>query len=395
MAYAQGSARRGKSEQRMLKQATAKTARTGSLARLHAVNRAVGDLRRGDAVLLRHGDDAALIQAAETIDDAGLARAAAWTGSPAQLATTRRRAVALDLAPAETASAATVVLNLPADVDAIFLNELADPTVVRQVPSPPIALEDAPAHSIATAAIELAKLARLLPAVALFAIETRLGAVLARREGIVELSVASIEEHRSVLARGLRRVADARVPLADAENARIVAFRPDDGGIDHLAIVIGNPQGPGPVLTRIHSECFTGDLLGSLRCDCGEQLRGAIRAIAEAGDGIVIYLAQEGRGIGLVNKLRAYRLQDTGFDTVDANEQLGFEADERVYQPAAEILRQLGFDSIRLLTNNPAKFEGVQRYGIAVTERVSLSFTANDHNRHYLQTKQAKSGHLL
>jgi GTP cyclohydrolase II len=379
----------------MLKQASVKSGRTGSLARLHAVNRAVGDLRRGGAVLLRDGECAALIQAAETIDDEGLARAGAWTGSRAQLATTRRRAVALDLAPLETASARTVVLTLPADVDATFLNELADPTVVRQVPAPPIALEDAPEHSIAAASIELAKLARLLPAVALFPIETRLGALLARREGIVELSVASVAEHRSVLALGLRRVADARVPLADAENARIVAFRPDDGGTDHLAILIGEPQGSEPVLTRIHSECFTGDLLGSLRCDCGEQLRGAIRAIAEAGSGVLVYLAQEGRGIGLVNKLRAYRLQDTGFDTVDANEQLGFEADERVYQPAAEILRQLGFDRIRLLTNSPDKIAAVQRYGITVTEHVPHAFTANDHNRFYLKTKQVKSGHLF
>jgi GTP cyclohydrolase II len=365
------------------------------LARLHAVNRAVGDLRRGDAVLLRDGEQAALILAAETIDDAALARAETSTGSKAQLATTRRRAVALDLAVAETASAAPVVLTLPDTADALFINELADPTAMRQMPAPSIALEDAPVQGIAAAAIELAKLARLLPAVALFSIETRLGTLLARREGIVELSVGTVAEHRSVLAKGQRRVADARVPLADAENARIVAFRPDDGGIDHLAILIGEPQGPGPVLTRIHSECFTGDLLGSLRCDCGEQLRSAIRAIAQAGSGVVIYLAQEGRGIGLVNKLRAYRLQDSGFDTVDANEQLGFEADERVYQPAAEILRLLGFDRIRLLTNNPDKVDAVQRHGITVTERVPDVVAPNDHNRFYLATKRAKSGHLF
>ena len=379
----------------MLKPVLAKPGRSGSLARLHAVNRAVGDLRRGDAVLLRDGEQAALILAAETIDDAALARAETSTGSKAQLATTRRRAVALDLAVAETASAAPVVLTLPDTADALFINELADPTAMRQMPAPSIALEDAPVQGIAAAAIELAKLARLLPAVALFSIETRLGTLLARREGIVELSVGTVAEHRSVLAKGQRRVADARVPLADAENARIVAFRPDDGGIDHLAILIGEPQGPGPVLTRIHSECFTGDLLGSLRCDCGEQLRSAIRAIAQAGSGVVIYLAQEGRGIGLVNKLRAYRLQDSGFDTVDANEQLGFEADERVYQPAAEILRLLGFDRIRLLTNNPDKVDAVQRHGITVTERVPDVVAPNDHNRFYLATKRAKSGHLF
>ena len=150
-------------------------------------------------------------------------------------------------------------------------------------------------------------------------------------------------------------MADAAVPLAGAEQARIVAFRPDDGGMEHLAIIIGTPQPDQPLLLRLHSECFTGDLLGSLRCDCGEQLRGAIQAMAEAGAGIVLYLMQEGRGIGLVNKLRAYTLQDRGADTLDANEQLGFDADERVYLPAAQMLHHLGFRKVRLMTNNPQK----------------------------------------
>jgi GTP cyclohydrolase II len=379
----------------MSTEAKVKPGPPGSLARLHAVNRAVGDLRRGDAVLLRDGETAALIQAAETICDDSLARARSWTGARPLLATTRRRAVALGLAPAETAYAATVVLRPEPDVDAALPNELADPIAVRQAPLPPIVLEEVPQRGIPTAAIELAKLARLLPAVVLLPIGTRSGTLIARREGIGELAVETVDQHRTVLAKGLRRVTDARVPLADAENARIVAFRPDDGGIDHLALLIGEPAGPGPVLVRIHSECFTGDLLGSLRCDCGQQLRGAIRAIAAAGSGIVIYLAQEGRGIGLVNKLRAYRLQDAGFDTVDANEQLGFEADERVYQPAAEILRLLGFDQVRLLTNNPDKVAAVERHGIAVTERVPLVFSANEHNHSYLETKRARSGHLF
>ena len=154
---------------------------------------------------------------------------------------------------------------------------------------------------------------------------------------------------------GLTRVAEARVPLADAEDARLIAFRPGDGGTEHLAILIGAPDPAAPVLVRLHSACFTGDVLASLRCDCGDQLRGAIAAIAEAGGGVLLYLAQEGRGIGLVNKLRAYQLQDAGFDTVDANEQLGFDADERVYLPAAEMLRQLGFGTVRLLDQQPRK----------------------------------------
>jgi GTP cyclohydrolase II len=146
---------------------------------------------------------------------------------------------------------------------------------------------------------------------------------------------------------------------------------------------------------RLHSECFTGDLLGSLRCDCGDQLRGAIAEIARAGSGVLLYLAQEGRGIGLVNKLRAYQLQDDGFDTVDANEQLGFDADERVYLPAAEMLRQLGFERVRLLTNNPEKVAAMTRCGIGVVERVPHVFPANGHNERYLRTKATRSGHWL
>jgi len=201
--------------------------------------------------------------------------------------------------------------------------------------------------------------------------------------------------YQAAAARSLKIVGEARVPLAGAEQARIVAFRPSDGGTEHLAIIIGEPPRDRPVLTRLHSECFTGDLLGSLRCDCGDQLRGAIAEIGRHGHGILLYLAQEGRGIGLVNKLRAYRLQDSGADTFDANHQLGFDADERVYLPAAEMLRQLGFGEVRLMTNNPAKVEGLVHCGIAVVERVSHVFPANGHNERYLETKAAKFGHLF
>jgi GTP cyclohydrolase II len=192
----------------------------------------------------------------------------------------------------------------------------------------------------------------------------------------------------------LRPVSQARLPLGAAD-AQLIAFRSGAGSPEHLAMIIGQPERDQPILTRLHSECFTGDLLGSLRCDCGDQLRGAIAMMAAVGNGILLYLAQEGRGIGLVNKLRAYALQDQGLDTIDANRALGFDPDERFYQPAAEMLRQLGFTQIRLMTNNPDKVAALTRYGIVIVERVPLSFPSNVHNEAYLHTKAVRSGHFL
>jgi len=220
----------------------------------------------------------------------------------------------------------------------------------------------------------------------------------ALRNDLLLVEAGDIFQYERTAARTLSAVSEANVPLLDAHDTRVIAFRPLDGGLEHLAIVIGTPQSGDDapsVLTRIHSECFTGDLLGSLRCDCGDQLRGAINEIAKAGGGVLLYMAQEGRGIGLVNKLRAYELQDRGFDTIDANEQLGFDADERVYLPAVQMLRQLGFHRIRLMTNNPAKVSALAACGLDVTDRVPHAFPSNEHNQIYLNTKAAKGGHLL
>ncbi|MBM3523651.1 MAG: GTP cyclohydrolase II, partial [Alphaproteobacteria bacterium] len=236
------------------------------------------------------------------------------------------------------------------------------------------------------AALSLAKLSGLMPMI-----------VVARdampRGDVPAVSIEDVEGFAEASARWLTQVADARVPLAEAEEARLIAFRPWGGGPEHLAIVIGTPDASRPVLTRIHSSCFTGDLLGSLRCDCGDQLRGAIRAIAAEGAGIVVYLPQEGRGIGLVNKLRAYALQDAGFDTIDANTHLGFAPDERSYAAAGEILRRLGISRIRLLTNNPGKGEALAGFGVDVVERVKLAFPSNPYNAAYLRTKAVRDGH--
>ncbi|WP_372841129.1 GTP cyclohydrolase II, partial [Phaeovulum sp.] len=185
------------------------------------------------------------------------------------------------------------------------------------------------------------------------------------------------------------------LPMAAAEAGRLHVFRPDDGGEEHYAIEIGVPSRDAPVLTRLHSACFTGDVLGSLKCDCGSQLAAALAAMATEGAGVLLYLNQEGRGIGLANKMRAYSLQDQGFDTVEANHRLGFEDDERDFRLGAAILKELGFSSVRLLTNNPAKVKMLAANGITVAERVPLQVGRTRHNAAYLATKAAKSGHLM
>jgi GTP cyclohydrolase II len=193
----------------------------------------------------------------------------------------------------------------------------------------------------------------------------------------------------------MEEVVSARVPLVASSAGRVHVFRPDDGGEEHYAIEIGRPDRDKPVLARLHSACFTGDVLGSLKCDCGPQLRAALAQMGEEGAGVLLYLNQEGRGIGLANKMRAYSLQDQGFDTVEANHRLGFEDDERDFRIGAEILRKLGFGAVRLLTNNPRKIAMMESCGLTVTERVPLKVGETPQNSAYLHTKATKSGHLL
>jgi GTP cyclohydrolase II len=188
-------------------------------------------------------------------------------------------------------------------------------------------------------------------------------------------------------------VISAKVPLEVSQAGRLHIFAV--GGEEHYAVEIGSPSRSAPVLTRLHSACFTGDLLGSLKCDCGHQLRAALSAMGEEGEGVLLYLNQEGRGIGLANKMRAYSLQDQGFDTVEANHRLGFEDDERDFRIGSAILKQMGFSRVRLMTNNPAKVGMLQANGIEVTERVPLRVGRNPTNDKYLTTKAKKSGHLL
>ena len=192
----------------------------------------------------------------------------------------------------------------------------------------------------------------------------------------------------------VQRLTSARIPTVDGEFELILYGNTRDDE-DHLALVYGQPSTDEDVLVRIHSECFTGDVLGSLRCDCGEQLNTSMRLVAENGSGVILYLRQEGRGIGLLDKLRAYNLQDEGYDTVEANRMLGHGADERDYSIGAHILSNLDIDTIRLLTNNPEKIEALEEYGISVAERVPLQPHMNQHNTRYLRTKVERMRHLL
>jgi len=374
---------------------------------LAAVERALAELRRGGIVVLRDDDGGGgLVIAAESCGPRALQRLQGLAQQAPVLVTTRRRAEAIGMEiPPHIAGGMgetnkPITLDLPEGVPADVIlqpheTEQAGRHAALRYLSRPVASH---APLIAQTAIELAKLARLLPAVVLGPLTSdpkNKRRDWARDQDLVYVDATDVLGYEESAARNLQQVAQANVPLEGAENARILAWRPSDGGKEHLAIVVGEINPTEPVLIRLHSECFTGDLLGSLRCDCGVQLRGAIAEIAKRGSGVLLYLAQEGRGIGLVNKLRAYELQDDGFDTIDANEQLGFDADERIYAPAATMLARMGIKRVRLMTNNPQKISQLERYGIEVAERVAHSFPANGHNENYLRTKAERAGHML
>jgi GTP cyclohydrolase II len=346
--------------------------------------RARADLRIGLPVILRDQDRLLLMLSVETLSADRLQGLALLGGTP-HLAITDRRAGTLK-ARAYDGDLARV--TLPADADLTWLNAVADPADDLRTPmkGPLIALREGPAD-LDRLSLRVLKSAHLLPASLNLAVATV-------PEGLTVLNAAATRE---ILDAGSPQnpVISARVPILAAENSRLHVFRPEDGGEEHYSVEIGRPPRDQPVLARLHSACFTGDVLGSLKCDCGPQLRGALAQMGAEGAGVLLYLNQEGRGIGLANKMRAYSLQDQGFDTVEANHRLGFEDDERDFRLGAALLKEMGFSSVRLLTNNPAKIAMMEKVGIAVTERVPLRVGENPHNAHYLATKAKKSGHLL
>jgi GTP cyclohydrolase II len=346
--------------------------------------RARADLRMGVPVVL---DGGAVVLAAETLDAGRLAHLRTLGGQPV-LAVTAWRAQTLK---ARAYDGDLARLILPADVGLAWVRAVADPADDLRAPMKgPLQSARDGAADLHRAAIALTKAARLLPAALVLALDDPAGFALAH--GLTMVPVAAALD---TALSPLRPVISARLPLDVSEAGRLHIFRPDDGAEEHYAVEIGQPDRAQPVLSRLHSACFTGDLLGSLKCDCGPQLRGALAQMGAAGAGVLLYLNQEGRGIGLANKMRAYSLQDQGFDTVEANHRLGFEDDERDFRIGAAILQIMGFSAVRLLTNNPAKVARMESCGIKVVERVPLKTGENRHNHHYLATKAAKSGHLL
>jgi len=252
------------------------------------------------------------------------------------------------------------------------------------------------------ATVDLARLAGLYPAGVCCEIMNEDGTmarmpqleVIAKKLGLKIVSVADLIAYRYRHERLVNRVAEAKLPTPYG-NFKVIAYRSQTDPAEHLALVMGDVATDDPVLVRVHSQCLTGDVFHSLRCDCGEQVEMAMKRIAEEGRGVILYMRQEGRGIGIHNKIKAYALQDEGLDTVEANISLGFKADQRDYGVGAQILADLGVRNMRLMTNNPKKMSGLTSYGLTITEQLPLTTQPNPHNRRYLQTKQKKMGHLL
>jgi GTP cyclohydrolase II len=342
------------------------------------VARAIDALRRGWPVAV--GD--ILFLAVETADEAALA---AFDGEQAaDLLISGRRAATLKLTnQREALPTDPVLIRRSPWLDFAAATALADPALDLATPlKGPFATAPLCSPETARGALRLARLAGLLPA------------LFTRRSGEAEARVSVADVAAFGAGADLRVVSRARLPTRFGDKGEIVAFRSDGDTAEHVALVIGEPDGEPP-LVRVHSECLTGDAFGSLKCDCGPQLAEALAAIGRSGWGVLLYLRQEGRAIGLVNKLRAYALQDQGFDTVDANLRLGFEDDEREFAVAARMLAKVPCDTVRLLSNNPRKAAALEREGISVVEIVPLKVAPGEHNRAYLQAKRDRSGHQL
>ena len=357
------------------------------LARVH------GDLRMGLPCQINDGATRAVMIAVETIADDRFDALRDRFGAPELVLTSNRAQAVMTPAAAADLPHGPVGIRPPDLASLDWFARLADPQ--RDATSGPIG----PLHMLRGGAtrlqelgIGLVKTAELLPAVAIFAVPA--GENTPRDLQLTSLDAgAALQALRDPPA--LIPVAAAPLPLVAHDQGKLHIFRDPDGTKEHYALEIGTPDRSQPVLSRLHSACFTGDVLGSLKCDCGPQLRTALARMGEEGSGVLLYLNQEGRGIGLANKMRVYDLQAQGLDTVEANHRLGYDDDERDFRVAAVMLRALGFHAVRLLTNNPAKVQAFEDSQITITEQLPLRVGRNTYNQHYLAVKAQKSGHML
>lgn len=348
------------------------------------VMRARSDLRLGLPVVVTGPGVAVMLLAVEGLSAARFAAALQAGGT--ELVLTGRRAVALGLG-----GAAPVMRLDVAGQSFAQVQRLADP-VREGALRGPVAVPVLLGGAVQEAGIALARAAQLLPAV--MTVPLADAGRVAQDQGLTLVAADTVLAELARMA-PQHEVSAAALPMAVSEAGRVHVFRPDDGGAEHYAIEVGVIDTAGPVLVRLHSACFTGDVLGSRKCDCGPQLQAAMAAMAECGGGVLLYLNQEGRGIGLANKMRAYTMQERGLDTVEANHHLGFEDDERDFRIGAALLARLGISEVRLMTNNPAKVAMLTAQGVRVAARVPLAVGRTAQNARYLAVKAQKSGHIL
>ena len=344
-----------------------------------AVERAIAELRSGRPALIRSDDTLIMVVGVEALDAGMAARIEAMADGRARLVLPAPRLRRLGMERTEPGQFA-----LP-KIDLARITTLALEVGARF---------DAPVASIDTldkAALELARLALILPALVVAPVTGELAAT----SGLLEAEAGSIFEYRGRSVVDLKIVGRAPVPLEGAQDTEFVVFRGGEGLRDQVAIIIGKPDLSRPVRVRLHSACLTGDLFGSLKCDCGDQLRDTAKFMAQNGGGVLLYLDQEGRGNGLSNKMRAYKLQSQGFDTYDADEVLGFDHDQRGFDFAAEMLKQLGVASVRVMTNNPVKIAALRGAGLDIVADQRVIGRLNDHNVRYLASKRDRAGHLI
>ena len=362
-------------------------AQTGSSSALFgrrrhtSVSRGLGEFRGRRPVFITAKAEKLLALPVEGLDRLRLAEFTALCGPvEPQLIVTERRALALGLD-----ASTSMALQLPAGADAATILALVTDATNNRKPSAKLA---SPA---ATAAIHLVKISQSLPAV----LAANLAAhTIACDENVVSVEADAVVDFADHATRSLTIASEASVPLSSGTSTRFIVFQ-DAVGDSQAAIIVGKPDFANPVPVRLHSACLTGDVFGSRRCDCGDQLRLALARIEELGGGVILYLAQEGRGLGLANKMRTYQLQDEGLDTFDANATLGFDDDERDYGVAAHMLRMLNCTRIVLLTNNPTKLDGLTTAGIEIAGRMQIDAPINADNRRYMKAKAARAEHRL